>query len=198
MLAAAAALVTIGVLQSPPPEVGVAPDVVSAPERVSTPPAAAVPAPVETPTPVVNAAVAAAPARPGSAPPPVAPVAAAPAPAPDWSPPAFVDLVGARPKGSIAATRDLRLELDGTPAVGGVVHLAVATTAEARVAVCVSGPERGVVWRGDVPPGRVDLAVEGRRQAFGFGTPGIYTFAVSSSDYVECTDPVHVVEVEVR
>ena len=205
MLAAAAVLVAIGSFDSPPQDLLLAPvpPRALAPSPDATLTAPSVPAPSEAAAPVAPPSTPELPvaevpeAAPAEAAPPPA-VAVAPRPTPDWSPPAFVDLVGTRPKGNALTTRDLRLELDGTPAAGASVYLAVAATAESRLAVCVSGPERGVVWRGSLPPGRIDLSVDGRRQAFAFGEAGVYTFAVSTTDYVECTDPVHVVEVEVR
>ena len=63
--------------------------------------------------------------------------------------------------------------------------------------MCVAGPERGVVWRGGVPAGRVELSRGGHLQSFAFAAPGTYRFALSTQDLEGCSDPVHVVEVEV-
>ena len=115
----------------------------------------------------------------------------------DWPAPPFEDLRRGRPKGPDSAIRSAQLVLAGERQVGGTVGLTVVASADTSLAVCVTGPERGVVWRGAVPAGRTDLSRDGRPQSFAFAAPGTYRFTVSTSDTDRCADPVSVVEVEV-
>ncbi len=117
----------------------------------------------------------------------------------DWPAPPFEDLRGARPKDVTATVRAAQLVLSGSPAVGRSMALTVVTSTPTSLAVCVDGPERGVVWRGAVDAGRTELTRGGRPVAFAFAAPGPYRFVVSASDaeLAACADPIHVVEVEV-
>jgi len=117
----------------------------------------------------------------------------------DWPPPPFEDLRGARPKDVTATVRAAQLVLSGTSTVGQSMALTVVTSTPTALAVCVEGPERGVVWRGAVDAGRTELTRGGRAVAFAFAAPGQYRFLVSASEaeLAACPDPVHVVEVEV-
>ena len=189
-------------------------------------PAGEVPSPVPPHAPVAVAPQPApAPAEVAPAPPPVAPpvpprarkVVAAPlvpTPAPsddavaeadDWPAPPFEDLRAGTPKSPESPVRAVQLVVSGGAArrVGDTVALTVVSASEVSLAVCVTGPERGVVWRGAVPAGRTALSRAGHPQSFAFGAPGTYRFVVgtaaerSAPDLDRCTDPVHVVEVEV-
>lgn len=156
------------------------------------------PAPGPAPAPVVAPERAAPPVRVPPGPAPL--IAEAPAPAtPDWPPPTFVELRAGTIKGS-STLRSAQLVLGGTGPgrhVGDVVELTVVSSASSEVAVCVSGPEQGIVWRGGIPAGRVALTQAGRDVSFAFAAPGTYRFLLST-DVDGCSDPVHIVEVEVR
>jgi hypothetical protein len=117
----------------------------------------------------------------------------------DWPPPAFEDLRGARPKDASATVRAAQLVLSGTSAVGHAMGLTVVTSTSTALAVCVEGPERGVVWRGAVDAGRTELTRDGHPLAFGFSAPGRYRFLMSAADteISACTSPIHIVEVDV-
>lgn len=126
-------------------------------------------------------------------------VAVAPAPSQDWPPPSFVELRNGTPKAA-TPVRSAQLVLGGSGPerhVGDVVQLTVVNSSPTEVSVCVSGPEHGVVWRGGVPAGRVPLTQAARDVSFAFSAPGTYRFSLTP-DASSCTDPVHVVEVEVR
>jgi hypothetical protein len=123
-----------------------------------------------------------------------APVAVA---ALDWPNPPFEDLVGATPKSAEPAGRVLRLEVDVPEArVGDRLPLSVGSSRIESVAVCVDGPESGMIWRGAVPSGTTTLSSGGRPVAFRFERPGRYDLW-TSRDVATCRDPVDVVEVEV-
>ncbi|MBX2800546.1 MAG: hypothetical protein KTR31_22900 [Myxococcales bacterium] len=136
----------------------------------------------------------------------LAPKVAVPAPTvavasvePDWEPPAFVELRRGTLKGE-GRLQGFQLVLTGGTgerAIGDTVRLQVVASASTPMAVCVGGPENGVVWRGGVPAGRVDLERDGHLQAFTFSTSGTYRFALSTSDLDSCEDPVHVLKVDV-
>ena len=117
----------------------------------------------------------------------------------DWPAPAFVDLRGGTPKSVDAPLRAIQLVLAGGVArrVGESVTLTLVSASEATVAVCVTGPEQGVIWRGEVAGGRTELSRAGHPQSFAFAAPGTYRFAVGTTDLDHCSKPVHVVEVEV-
>lgn len=194
----------------------------------TTPPSApsspllAQPAPPSLPTPVRPDARVALPEPPAPPPPATrpAPLPAAPSPLeqplppptedavamldePDWPAPPFEELRGGSSKG-LADLRAAQLVLSGVgggAAVGDMVQLTVVASSPAALSVCVSGPERGVVWRGGVPAGRVELTRNDQLQSFAFSAPGTYRFSLSPDpgplQQSRCVDPVHVVEVEV-
>jgi hypothetical protein len=114
----------------------------------------------------------------------------------DWPPPPFVDLRRGAAKGVDGSLRSVELVLSGPRQVGRSVGLTVVASTEAELAVCVAGPEQGVVWRGAVPAGRTALSRDGADQRFAFSAPGRYRFLVSG-DAAGCSHPMHVVEVEV-
>jgi hypothetical protein len=117
----------------------------------------------------------------------------------DWPPPPFEDLRGAREKDVAATVRAAQLVVSGPSVVGRAMALSVVSSTPTTLAVCVEGPERGVVWRGAVDAGRTELTRGGRPVGFAFAAPGAYRFLVSAgdTDISACTDPIHVVEVEV-
>ncbi len=116
----------------------------------------------------------------------------------DWPAPPFEELRDGTSK-ALGGIRSVQLVLSspGPRRVGDTVGLTVVASQATALAVCVTGPERGVVWRGGVSAGRIDLTRGGRRQSFTLGAPGTYRFAVSTDDTERCVDPVHIVEVEV-
>ena len=108
---------------------------------------------------------------------------------PDWEPPPWQDLrsgLKAAP-GTLSVTLSLS---ETEPVLGEVVNLTLNSTAPTPVTVCVRGVESGVVWRGDIPQGRVPLTLDGAALGYQFATPGRYAFAVSLGDDPRCVDPV--------
>jgi hypothetical protein len=171
-----------------------------APEPGPLPIAANPPVPVGPPAPM--------PARPvGLIAPAPRVVVATPAPprpaptAPNWPPPPHVDLRLALAKGADPGVQAVQLVVSppGGPRVpGDRVSLEVVATRETGLAVCVDGPERGVVWRGAVSAGRTALSRDGRRQSFAFAEPGTYRFRVGlDPDAPDCEPAVHRVDVDV-
>jgi hypothetical protein len=94
----------------------------------------------------------------------------------------------------------VELSLIGHPPyrVGDHVDLTAVASGEAEIAVCVTGPERGTLWRGGIPGGRTPLTRGGHAQRFAFGAPGRYRFLVTSGACAEPGSWLHVVEVEVE
>lgn len=172
-----------------------------APEPIEPPPvpevAAAAPAP-EPPAPQIAPAPRIAPA------PPVAPVAppdptdaVADAATDDWDPPAWQDLRGATPKGLTGATTIDLVRPTGAQTVQSTWPLTAITSAPSAVTLCVRGPERGVVWRGQVPAGRTPLAQDGQPVGYVFSEPGTYKFLASLADDPTCADPAWLLSIEV-
>jgi hypothetical protein len=202
-LAAAAGIAAV--LGSAPADPPPAPaPVASAPLQDPRPAAPESPDVREEPRPSSVTRVAPAPSAAPRAPdaPPDLPVGDAVADADDWPMPPYEDLRVGVPKGAPSPVRAAELIVAGSHNVGGAVGLTVVSSTDTEVAVCVDGPERGVVWRGAVPAGRTELSRGGRDQRFAFAAPGSYRFVLSTSGQRPsaraCTDPVHVVVVEVR
>ncbi len=119
-----------------------------------------------------------------------------PAAVDDWEPPQWEDLRTGDVKAVATSVRSAELRLSETaPKVGSTVALTVSTSSPTSLSACVSGPERGVIWRGAVDPGRSVLTRDHKPIGFAFGAPGTYRFTLSLAD--SCVDPVHTVEVEV-
>lgn len=117
----------------------------------------------------------------------------------DWPPPPFEDLRSGNTKSSAPSIRALQLVLVGQPGyvVGEGVDLVIVSSHDTPVTVCVSGPERGTIWRGAIPAGRTPLTRGGLKQSFAFSAPGTYRFSLTSEGAERCSAPLHVVEVEV-
>jgi hypothetical protein len=130
----------------------------------------------------------------GSAPVRVAEHAAPPAP---WPLPPWVDLAGPIAKSADGSVRDLHIALtDAAARVGDAPGLDLLASHPESVAVCIAGPEAGMIWRGTVPSGRSALTRDGHRVRFRFERPGTYTLAVSR-DLIACDAPVHRLTIEV-
>ncbi len=119
--------------------------------------------------------------------------------APDWPAPPLEDLRTGQAK-SAGGDLDVALLLSGASpmAVRDAVSLTVVTERATPLAVCVAGPETGVIWRGWVNAGRTELSRDGRLQSFAFARPGAYAFTMSVEDLEHCGDAYGTVTVEVR
>jgi hypothetical protein len=113
--------------------------------------------------------------------------------------PPFEDLRRGALKGGRGAQPSLQLVVIGPEVVhvGEWVLFTVVAGSPTAVSLCVSGPERGMVWRGAIDAGSTPLTSQGAAQGFGFTGRGSYQFALSA-DSESCGTPVHSVTVEVQ
>lgn len=160
---------------------------------------------VPRPTAAVRQPTAPAPTTPRPTPPREAPpalpapvrVAESSPPSPPWPLPPWVDLAGPIAKAADGSVRDLQVALtDPAARVGDAPGLDLIASHPESVAVCVAGPEAGMVWRGTVPSGRTGLTRDDHRVRFRFERPGTYTLVVSR-DVLACDAPVHRLTIEV-
>ena len=116
----------------------------------------------------------------------------------DWEPPAWQDLRPATHKGSVAPLSVGLILGKLSPSVGDVVPLTVVSSRPTQLTICVQGPERGVVWRGNLPEGRTALTQGDDPVAYSFSKAGEYRFQLSTTDDPACSKAETTTLVEVR
>lgn len=98
----------------------------------------------------------------------------------DWPLPARSDLRRSVTKGLSTSALGLTVSPSGARTVGTDVGFTVSSDQERSLALCVLGPESGVIWHGDLSPGSTILRQGSSKQRFRFTIAGEYLFVLAT------------------